>query len=202
MFDDVLFICHRINTSDGLDNVASQYGIEMDIRDSPDGTMRVVHDPFGNGENLDSYLQHYHNELIIFNVKSERIELEILKLVEKYNIRNYFFLDSTLPMIYLLTHKMNNKNVAIRYSEIEPLSQVALFENKANWVWVDCFSQFMLNEMTFLRLKNMRFKVCIVSPELHNRPDDIELYKQIIIDNNIIPDAICCKSYNINRWTN
>jgi hypothetical protein len=33
--------------------------------------------------------------------------------------------------------------------------------------------------------------------ELQKQPEKIENYKNIIINNNIIPDLICCKIYNI-----
>lgn len=39
---------------------------------------------------------------MILNVKSERIEHKILELLRKYNIKDYFFLDFTFPMIKIL----------------------------------------------------------------------------------------------------
>jgi hypothetical protein len=39
-----------------------------------------------------------------------------------------------------------------------------------------------------------------VSPELQGQSEKIQQYRQQLIDNNIIPDAICCKEYNIFEW--
>ena len=35
-----------------------------------------------------------------------------LLLLKKYNIKNYFFLDSSFPMIYLLNKEYKNNNIA------------------------------------------------------------------------------------------
>jgi len=40
----------------------------------------------------------------------------------------------------------------------------------------------------------------MVSPELQKQPEKIEEYRNIIINENIIPDMICCKDYNIIYW--
>ena len=55
---------------------------------------------------------------MILNIKSERIEYKVLNLLQKYNINNYFFLDSSFPMIYQLSEE-GEKNIAVRYSEFE-----------------------------------------------------------------------------------
>ena len=51
-----------------------------------------------------------------------------------------------------------------------------------------------------LGIKLLDKKICIVSPELQGQKEKISLYRQQLIDNNIIPDAICCKEYNIYEW--
>ena len=197
--NNVLFISHRINTINELKHVNGEYGIELDIRDSPDGKIRVVHDAFKDGENLNDYLKHCNHKFIIFNIKSERIESQILELIKKYNIFNYFFLDSSVPVIYKLITE-NNSNIAVRFSEYEPLEYVLMFSNKVQWVWVDCFTKFILTKENYKILKNNNFKICIVSPELQGQPEKIEQYKKIILDNSIFPDAICCKQHYIDIW--
>lgn len=199
---NILFISHRINTIEELKNTDVSLGIELDIRDSPCGKIRVVHDEFKDGEDLREYLKFFNHKFIIFNIKSERLEFEIMKITNDLNISNYFFLDSSVPMINILTNKMNNSNVAIRFSEFEPIEYVLKFKNKVKWVWVDCFTNFILTYENYNILKNNGFKICIVSPELQGQQEKIEEYKNIMIENNIIPDAICCKEYNIDRWKN
>ena len=50
------------------------------------------------------------------------------------------------------------------------------------------------------KIRMMRKKICIVSPELQGQKEKISVYRQQLIDYNIIPDAICCKEYNIYEW--
>lgn len=195
-----LFISHRINSIEELKNTNTEFGIELDLRDSPDGKIRIVHDEFKDGEDIREYLKYFNHKFIIFNVKSERLEFELINIAKSFNIQNYFFLDSSVPMIHTLTTKLKNTKIAVRFSEYEPLEYVLKFANKVEWVWVDCFSMFMLNTENYKILKDNNFKICIVSPELQTQPEKIEIYKKIMLDNNIIPDAICCKEYNVKRW--
>lgn len=85
------FIAHRINTIDELKTIPFEYGVEIDIRDS-NNRLILQHDPFKDGEDFDEYLKHYRHGILILNIKSERIEMKVLELIEKYNIKDYFFL--------------------------------------------------------------------------------------------------------------
>jgi hypothetical protein len=49
-------------------------------------------------------------------------------------------------------------------------------------------------------LKDLNYKLCLVSPELQNQDLKIELYKDYLQKENIIFDAICTKLHNIIRW--
>ena len=112
------FICHRINTFKELNKIDKQFGVEIDIRDDhKSGKLILAHDPFLEGDSFEEYLKNYKNNTLILNIKSERVELECLNLLEKYNIKNYFFLDSSFPMIYLLNKGYKNNNIACRFSE-------------------------------------------------------------------------------------
>ena len=112
------FICHRINTIEELNNIDNQFGVELDLRDDhKSGKLILAHDPFLNGEYFQDYLKNYKHNTLILNIKSERIEIECLKLLEKHNIENYFFLDSSFPLIYLLNKTYNNNKIACRFSE-------------------------------------------------------------------------------------
>lgn len=195
------FICHRINTLNELKNIDKQFGIEIDLRDDhKTGKLILAHDPFFDGEYFEDYLQEYKNGTLILNIKSERIEIECLKLIEKYNIKNYFFLDSSFPMIYLLNKDFKNNNNACRFSEYETIDNFLDNKNMFSTLWVDCFTKFPLNKENYEYIKNENKKICIVSPELQKQPEKIEIYRSYIIQNNIFPDMICCKSYNIINW--
>ena len=195
------FICHRINTVYELKNIDKIFGTEIDLRDDhKSGKLILAHDPFINGEYFEDYLQEYKHNILILNIKSERIEIECLRLLEKYNIHNYFFLDSSFPMIYLLNKDYKNNNNACRFSEYENIQNFIDNESMYSTIWVDCFTKFPLNKENYELIKNENKQICIVSPELQKQPEKIIEYRNNIIENNIIPDMICCKSYNIIQW--
>lgn len=195
------FICHRINTIKELSDINNIFGVELDIRDDhKSGELILAHDPFVDGDNFDNYLSKYHHNTLILNIKSERVEVRCLSLLEKYNITNYFFLDSSFPMIYLLNKKYTNNNIASRYSEYECFEFTENIQNMVQWIWIDCFTQLPLDNHIYNKIKMMSKKICIVSPELQNQKEKIQEYRNQLIAYNIIPDAICCKVYNIYEW--
>ena len=192
------FIAHRINTLAQLEQLPSQYGAEVDLRDW-ENELILAHNPFEKGENFERYLQHYHHGTLILNIKSERIEPRVIELMEKYHISDYFFLDSSVPMMYLLSEQHNTRQ-AVRFSEIEPVELALAMKGRAQWVWVDCFSKFALTPKEYTQLKQAGFKLCLVSAELQGRPEDIALHKKIIADNHFEFDAICTKVAYIPSW--
>ena len=192
------FIAHRINTIKELKSLPEKYGVELDVRDCGNNLI-IVHNPFETGENFEEYLKNYNHRTMIINVKSERIEHKIIQLLDKYEINDYFFLDSSIPMIYMLSQE-GNKNSAVRFSELEPLELALAMKDRVKWVWVDCFYSFPINKDNYKILKENKFKLCLVSPELQGRPEDILKYKEYLKENNILVDAICTKSYNIEKW--
>ena len=186
------FIAHRINTKKELKNISEQYGAELDLRDSVDGKIYINHDPFILGEDFEEYLKEYNHGTMILNIKSERIELRVLELLKKYNIKDYFFLDSSFPMIKLLTDNGEKK--------FEGLDTLEKMQEKVDWVWVDCFTKLPLNNEIYNKIKKMGYKLCLVSPELQGQPEKIEKYAEQIKKEKIIFDSICTKVYNIEKW--
>lgn len=193
------YIAHRINTVKELKSIPNEYGVEIDLRDYKDELV-LQHDPFLSGEKFEDFLKCYNHGTLILNIKSERIEHKVLELIKKYNIKKYFFLDSSFPMIYLLSHKYDEKNIALRFSEFEKLDTVFEMKDKVNWVWVDCFTKLPIDKEIYKKLKEFDFKLCLVSPELQGRQEDIENYKQFLKTNHINFDAICTKVYNVKEW--
>ena len=192
------YIAHRINTIDELLKVPKNYGVEIDIRDF--GKKLILnHDPFEDGDTLEDYLEHYDHGTLILNIKSERIEYKVLEILNKYKIKKYFFLDSSFPMIYLLT-KDNEKNVALRFSEYEGIDTILAMSDKVDWIWVDCFTKLPINIVNYKTLKQHGFKLCLVSPELQGQEEKLEVYKEFLKNEGIIFDAICSKIYNMPKW--
>lgn len=194
------FIAHRINTIEELNQIPQNYGVEIDLRDFGDKLI-IQHDPFKDGEDFEKYLKHYNHGTMILNIKSERIEHKVLELIKKYKIEKYFFLDSSFPMIYLLS-KNGEKNIALRFSEFEGSDTIVNMRGKVKWIWVDCFSRLPITKENYKYLKSEGFKFCLVSPELQGQSEKIEKYKEYLEKENISFDAICTKIYNIDKWSN
>jgi hypothetical protein len=159
----VQIFSHRVNTATDLALVSPCYGVEVDVRDY-DGRLRLTHDPFIQGEDLDEFLAGYHHAGIIFNTKCDGLESDIIRLAEKHAIENYWFLDTALPSLVKLA-KAGIRNAAVRYSEFEPIEATLSFAGLVDWVWVDCFTYLPLNPRVWEQLRR-HFKICIVSPEL------------------------------------
>ena len=192
------YIAHRVNTIEELKQIPNEYGVELDLRDFGDRLI-LQHDPFKDGEDFEEYLKNYNHGTMILNIKSERIEHKVLELIQKYNIKKYFFLDSSFPMIYLLS-KTGEKNIALRFSEFEGIDTILSMTGKVEWIWVDCFSKLPINYEIYKLLKNNGFKFCLVSPELQGQNEKLASYKQYLQNEGIVFDAICTKIYNIEKW--
>ena len=148
--------------------------MEVDLRDGLNGRIYISHNPFEAGEDFEEYLNAYHHGTMILNVKSERIEHEIIRLMQKYNIQRYFFLDSSFPMIRLLSD-MGVHDIALRCSELEGLDTIRNMAGRADWVWVDCFTCLPICKDSYKELKALGYKLCMVSTELEIQPDKIEI---------------------------
>lgn len=205
----MVYIAHRINTLSQLKEVSVEYGIELDIR-YHENKLVLHHDPFHHHEEpkpciFENILKNWkHNGPMILNIKTEGIEKECISLMNKYNISNWFFLDLSMPYFAIYAERAYNneidyftaENLAVRFSEREPIEYALAFQNKAKWVWVDCFTEMPLNENNYKLLKNAGFKICIVSPELqHHSLNRIDEFKTKLEGFNI--DAVCTKRVDL-----
>ena len=102
----MILVSHRINSVKSLKKLSYNYGVEVDLRDFKNN-IHLSHDPFKIGEQFTKYLKSFNHKFLICNIKSERIEFKVLKLLKKFNIRNYFFLDSSFPMKVICLKKKN-----------------------------------------------------------------------------------------------
>ena len=194
-----MIIHHRINTLEQLSNLKITDAIEFDVRDF--GTQLVVqHDPFLGGLDFEEFIRKTGNKrFFIVNIKSEGIEFRVLSILASYQITNFFLLDCSFPMIVKLS-ATGEKRLAIRFSEFEDLETVLKSKDRVQWVWTDCFSRFPLTKEAETRIHEVGLKICIVSPELQGQVEKIEEYKNYMIQNNILVDAICCKTPNSLKW--
>ena len=76
----MILIAHRINSSKELSKIPLNCGVELDLRDFA-GNLVLQHNPFLKGEKFGEFLKKYKHNFIILNIKSERIEFRVLKLL-------------------------------------------------------------------------------------------------------------------------
>jgi len=103
-------------------------------------------------------------------------------------------------MIYRLSNQ-GEKNIALRFSEYEGLDTIMAMKGKVNWVWVDCLTKLPIDKNSFALLKKKEFKLCLVSPDLLGREQDIPIYKNLLAKKKIVFDSICTKYHNIKKWS-
>lgn len=200
----MIYINHRVNTLMQLKKVPMQNGIELDIRYHEDELV-LHHDPFGHHENVpekfeDLLKEWNHEGPMILNVKTEGIEQACINLMAKYKIKNWFFLDLSMPFFAIYAERAKNNeisgfspdNLCVRYSEFEPIEYALAFKGKAKWVWVDCFTYLPIDDLSYNQLKDAGFKICLVSPELQKHSmARIEEFKSQLKDMYI--DGVCTK---------
>jgi hypothetical protein len=189
----MILISHRVNSVELLNKVPHRFGIEIDIR-SIGRDLILQHDPYERGELLATWLESYQHKTLILNVKEEGLESELIKLMNSKGINDFFFLDQSFPFLVKWS-KLGEIRCAVRISEFESINTALKLSRKIGWVWVDCFNHFPLNKNDALKLKDAGFKLCLVSPELHEVKAD-EVIKQFIVsirENAINPDAVCTK---------
>lgn len=179
-------IAHRINTIQELLSTPLSYGTEIDIRSIGDRLI-LQHEAYSDGVDFKKWLSNYHHGTLILDIKEERLEHRCLELIHKYNIKNYFFLDCSFPMIYKLSSE-GERNIAIRFSEFEGLDTVRAMAGKCNWVWIDTFTRNPLTKEVANEIHRLGYKICFVSPELQGQPELKEKYLSEVKDE---IDAIC-----------
>jgi hypothetical protein len=186
-------ITHRRNTLAELRKTDHKYGVEVDIRSYGDKLI-IHHDPFVTGESFDEWVEAYQHATLILNVKEEGLEERLIALMASKGIDDFFFLEQSFPFIVKLAQAGEHR-CAVRVSELESIETALTLAGRVDWVWVDCFTEFPLNEEDALRLKNAGFKLCLVSPELQGRDAEIEISALVSLlrARNIEPDAVCTK---------
>jgi glycerophosphoryl diester phosphodiesterase len=182
----MIIISHR-----GLWNVSSEknskesfyksfsigFGVETDIRDY-NGSIVISHDPaIGNEMKFEDFIELYvqfnMRMPLAFNVKSDGLQQMASDILKRHSVTEYFFFDMSTPdSIGYLDYKLKYYS---RKSEIE-ITPV-LLEN-AEGVWMDMFYSDWITELDISHLIENGKKVCIVSPELHNRPH-LPFWKQL-----------------------
>lgn len=190
----MLIIKHRLNTIKKLEKLRYDYGAEIDIR-SYNQDIVISHDPLKKGERLTEWLKNFRHKFIIFNIKEEGLEFQLNKLLKKFNIQEYFLLDQSFPF-YIKNIKTFGRKSSIRISEFEGIERAIKLRKFTKWLWVDHFSKFPLSKENIKTLHSLKFKFCIVSPELvseNNLVKKISIIKNIFRKAEVKIDAVCTK---------
>lgn len=205
-------ISHRVNSLESLDKLSPYLGAEIDVRYHK-SSLVLTHDPFNhhlqNLATLDEFLSKWKaSGPLILNTKSEGLEQECINLINKYHIKNWFFLDLSMPYFVKYTTLareekipgFTKENLAVRFSDKEPIEYALSFKNQARWVWVDWFETIALTNENFIKLQEAQFKICLVSPELQGKDLRlIQFYRKHLESELIKVDAVCTKRPNL--WT-
>ena len=189
----MIIVKHRQNKLKDIKKLNFFYGAEIDIR-TYSKTLITQHDPLKKGVTLDVWLRNYKHNYLIANIKEEGIEKKVISLLKKYKIKNYFLLDLTTPMI----NKLNNNkiyNISLRISKFENFDNIKMYNKQNKWIWIDTFNkEIPIKYKQIMKLKRMRYKLCLVSPELiYNKKNLIfSFYKKNKKIINMM-DMICTK---------
>ena len=192
----MIFCSHKINTIQQLKKIPPNFGIEIDVNVHQDKLV-LKHDPFGTGDLLKNFLNFFNHKFLIINVKIEGIEKNILNYLNKRKIKNFFFLDSSFPYMFRLSKKLTKK-FALRISDFESIETAYKMKNKIEWIWIDCFNNYNISLKEIKKLQNLKYKLCLVSPDLHKRKISLEdkFFFKKLNRNNIKLDMICAKNKN------
>jgi hypothetical protein len=144
------------------------FGTETDIRDFH-GQLVISHDiADGTSMPLEDFFRIYNQYdptlPLALNVKADGLQLQLQALLARYDIKNYFLFDMSVPDA-LISHEYNLKTFT-RESEYE--CEPAFYE-KAEGIWMDEFHARWIDYSTIAVHLEKKKKVCIVSPELHGR---------------------------------
>ena len=191
-------ILHRINLLKKLRKLPTFFGTEIDIR-SNGSELILNHEPNTKGDKLEDYLSEYKHGTLILNIKEAGIENEVIKKVNQAKINSYFLLDVEYPYIFK-SIKKKQRNIAIRFSEIESINNAKLLQKNFNWIWIDTITKLPIDKENLKVIK--KYNSCVVCPERWGRPREIKLYWKKMIKLKFVPNAIMCEEKYANMWNN
>lgn len=154
------------------------FGIETDVRDYC-GKLVISHDMATNSSMLfEDFLRLYNKykseEVVLaINIKADGLQNELISILSKYNVSNYFLFDMSIPE--MIVYSRTELNFFTRQSEHE--SNIIMYE-ESKGVWLDCFKNIWYSNNIIKEHLNNGKNVCIVSAELHKR-DNKQQWEQI-----------------------
>jgi len=147
----------------------SGFGIELDVRDR-NSNIVIAHDfPNNNALLFSEFLDRFNHyklgsHILAINIKSDGLVGEIKRMVEEYELPNYFTFDMSIPE--MLRYQKFGLNYFTRLSEYE---SNPIMTDGSSGIWLDAFENEWYDEEYLNKLVKTVEKVCIVSAELHDR---------------------------------
>lgn len=177
-----------------LDAVPGEFGVEIDLRSSPDGSIYLAHDAFVTGQTLEAWLSHYDHSFIVANVKEEGLEQKLKGIFAEHGINNWAFLDQSFPFM-VRELKSGNTQTMVRISEYESIETALNLDPKPDWAWVDSFTGTYPTPEELYELAQAGYKLMLVSPELQAREPEreIERLRNLFESAQLTIDGVCTK---------
>lgn len=200
----MIIVAHRINTIADLERVPTRYGVEIDVRHNPaNDSLYLSHDVATLGKTYDSleeYLAHFKHAFVIFNIKEAGIEARCIALAEQFGIpkSNYFLLDVEFPYLYRASRKEGVREIAVRYSEAEPIELTLAQRGFVEWVWIDTNTKLPID--TTVKDQLAGFKTALVSPDRWGRPEEISAYRKALSEMHFKLDVVMCGLSECAAW--
>ena len=170
------------------------FGVETDLRDH-NAEIVISHDmPVESTtlckltDLLDLYKDNNLGLPLALNVKADGMSNKVNAILSSYQITNYFMFDMSIPDT--IPYRNLGMKFYTRQSEYEP--QPAFYKSAAG-VWLDAFEGDWIDEQVLLQHAAHGKSICIVSSELHGRPQ-LEQWGRIRKFASTYPDlniAIC-----------
>jgi glycerophosphoryl diester phosphodiesterase len=146
-----------------------KFGTETDLRDQ-DGQLVIAHDiPISRALGYQEFLAMLGNEehLLAVNIKSDGLAGLIRHAMAGRSRQSWFVFDMSVPD--MRAHLREGNPVFARMSEVE--KELPWFD-QIEGVWLDGFEGIWFDTGLIQRLLTLGKRVCVVSSELHNRPQD------------------------------
>lgn len=172
-------LCHRgywkeekeKNTFNAIKNAfESGRGIESDIRDL-NGRLVISHNPADQdsaiAEEIFRLMQEYGDKYCFaINIKADGLKEMLISQFRLYQVDNYFTFDMSVPQ--MIEYREEGIRYFTRQSEYE--KELVLYEDAAG-IWMDAFADdsWITEELLLEHQRNGK-KICIVSPDLHQKP--------------------------------
>ena len=144
----------------------NNFGVEFDLRDIC-GEIIISHDfPCGNEISFENLLQALdgRNLPLAINIKADGLGFKIKSLLKKYNHSNYFTFDMSIPDM-VCQNKLDLKF----YTGLSDIIKEPIMYEEACGIWLDSFLNDWFDKNDIIKILKDNKKLCIVSPELHNR---------------------------------